>query len=261
MGRELKRVPLDFDWPLKKIWEGFLNPYYKYHLNCPDCEVSGYAPWAKQLQDEWYGYHKEDWVWVVPGERRYNKAALKYNFTEKDLLPMMKGGAFRDLLGWTIYDEDTDTWWEWQGEGDYRKKVTVPQPELPSLKEAIDFMIHAPITGSAGLHGLIEGRANGRGWECPTCKGKGQVWLKEEYEAMADAWEETPIPEGEGYQLWETTSEGSPVSPVFETLDDLCAWCGDNATTFGSTKVSKEEWKKMLEDDFVYHKKGNMVFL
>ena len=28
MGRELKRVPLDFDWPLNKPWEGFVNPHY-----------------------------------------------------------------------------------------------------------------------------------------------------------------------------------------------------------------------------------------
>ena len=69
------------------------------------------------------------------------------------------------------------------------------------------------------------------------------------------------VPEGEGYQLWETTSEGSPVSPVFKTLDELCAWCEDNATTFGSYKASKEEWKQMLSDDFVHHKEGNMIFL
>ncbi len=25
MGRELKRVPLDFDWPTKKVWDGYLQ--------------------------------------------------------------------------------------------------------------------------------------------------------------------------------------------------------------------------------------------
>lgn len=29
-------------------------------------------------------------------------------------------------------------------------------------------------------------------------------------------------PKGDGYQLWETTSEGKPMSPVFATLDELC---------------------------------------
>ena len=50
-------------------------------------------------------------------------------------------------------------------------------------------------------------------------------------------------PKGEGYQLWNTTSEGSPISPVFETLDKLCEWCEVNATTFGKFKATKEEWK------------------
>jgi hypothetical protein len=54
-------------------------------------------------------------------------------------------------------------------------------------------------------------------------------------------------PKGNGYQLWETTSEGSPVSPVFETLDELCEWCEANATTFADFKATKEEWKQILK--------------
>lgn len=69
------------------------------------------------------------------------------------------------------------------------------------------------------------------------------------------------VPSGEGYQLWETTSEGSPVSPIFFTLEELCDWCEDNATTFGSFKATKEEWMKMLSDDFVHHKQGNVIFM
>jgi len=38
MGRELKRVALDFDWPLNKIWKGYVNPYYK---ECESCKGSG----------------------------------------------------------------------------------------------------------------------------------------------------------------------------------------------------------------------------
>lgn len=66
-------------------------------------------------------------------------------------------------------------------------------------------------------------------------------------------------PKGEGYQLWDTTSEGSPISPVFETLDKLCKWCEVNATTFGKFKATKEEWKEMLQDGLVYHKEGNAI--
>lgn len=24
MGREIKRVPLDFDWPIEKVWPGYM---------------------------------------------------------------------------------------------------------------------------------------------------------------------------------------------------------------------------------------------
>jgi len=68
-------------------------------------------------------------------------------------------------------------------------------------------------------------------------------------------------PTGEGYQLWETTTEGSPQSPVFKTLDELCEWCEENATTFAKFKATKEQWKKMFENDFVCHKQGNAIFI
>ena len=55
-------------------------------------------------------------------------------------------------------------------------------------------------------------------------------------------------PEGEGYQLWETTSEGSPVSPVFATLEELCSWCETNYTIYGKVKAGKEEWLRYLKE-------------
>lgn len=68
-------------------------------------------------------------------------------------------------------------------------------------------------------------------------------------------------PEGEGYQLWETTTEGSPQSPVFATLDELCEWCEENATTFGYHTATKEQWFEMLSKDDVHHRSGNVTFL
>lgn len=68
-------------------------------------------------------------------------------------------------------------------------------------------------------------------------------------------------PTGEGYQLWENTSEGSPQSPVFATLQELCAWCAEHATTFAKHKATAEEWEQMLSENFVYHQEGNAIFL
>ena len=69
------------------------------------------------------------------------------------------------------------------------------------------------------------------------------------------------VPVGEGYQLWENTSEGSPNSPVFKTLEELCDWCEENATTFANCKTTKEKWFEMLSNNDVYHKEGNIIFL
>lgn len=107
---------------------------------------------------------------------------------------------------------------------------------------------------------------------CDQCKKMAQIkkvpmldygcpdWDKYLKEPMNKLKELLDVPKGEGYQLWETTSEGSPVSPVFKTLDALCEWCEKNTTTFGSVRASKEEWKKMLSNDFVYYKEDNIIF-
>ncbi len=68
-------------------------------------------------------------------------------------------------------------------------------------------------------------------------------------------------PTGEGYQLWETTSEGSPVSPVFKAAEDLAAWCEKNATVFADIKVSAKEWLKMFQDDMIVAAVGNALFI
>jgi len=68
-------------------------------------------------------------------------------------------------------------------------------------------------------------------------------------------------PKGEGYQLWETTSEGTPQSPVFKTLDELCEWCADNATTFADYTATASEWKQMLSEGIVHHTEDNITFI
>lgn len=39
MGREIKRVPLDFDWPLNEVWAGYLMPEAYAGKQCPDCGI------------------------------------------------------------------------------------------------------------------------------------------------------------------------------------------------------------------------------
>ena len=58
MGREIKRVAEGFDWPLKKVWAGYDNPYWNLRRDCPECCTNGrrgFSPYAGRLYDLWYG--------------------------------------------------------------------------------------------------------------------------------------------------------------------------------------------------------------
>ena len=50
---------------------------------------------------------------------------------------------------------------------------------------------------------------------CPTCDGKGRIRPIME------------IPRGTGYQLWDTTHNWSPVSPVFRIPEQLASWLAE----------------------------------
>jgi len=97
---------------------------------------------------------------------------------------------------------------------------------------------------------------------CARCRGTSKIWPTPEIEHQCENWKETDPPKGDGYQLWEDCSEGSPISPVFASLEELCAWAAENATTFGSYKATAVEWREMLDGGVVHHADGNgNVFL
>ena len=66
-----------------------------------------------------------------------------------------------------------------------------------------------------------------------------------------------PHPEGVelGIQLWESTSEGTPISEVYPDtergLRDLCEFAAENCSTFGRFKATADEWFQMLSDGLV----------
>ncbi len=54
MGREIKRVALNFEWPIKRVWDGYCNPYHP--TTCWWCEGSGLNVESKSIFEEWcYG--------------------------------------------------------------------------------------------------------------------------------------------------------------------------------------------------------------
>jgi hypothetical protein len=73
---------------------------------------------------------------------------------------------------------------------------------------------------------------------CAACDGEGCIWPSQEAKDFHEAWEGTEPPAGEGYQIWETVSEGSPISPVFATPEALAehmagtSWGADKGTPY-----------------------------
>ena len=55
-------------------------------------------------------------------------------------------------------------------------------------------------------------------------------------------------PKGEGWQMWEDVSEGSPISTVHETPEELAKWLADNdASSFGRSTATEEQWLSMIK--------------
>lgn len=52
-----------------------------------------------------------------------------------------------------------------------------------------------------------------------------------------------PEPERTHYMMYEDTTEGTPISPVFATPEELAHWLADTgASSFGSSTATYEQW-------------------
>ena len=262
MGRELKRVMLDFKWPENKVWEGYRNPHYTKNHECPECGGSGLSPEARRLKDQWYGnapFKPEDrgstpflpthpvvralaernvtrsQEYYGSGERAIQREARRladyfnrswsHHLNVDDVAALLEGGRLRDL---------TDTWTQeahWQP----KEPPYVPTPEevnawsLSGLgHDAINQWI---VVGA-------ECKRLGIDSTCPHCAGNGVIWDSPEDEQAEEAWEPSDPPAGDGYQIWETVSEGSPISPVFATPEELAQhmagkpWGADRGSSY-----------------------------
>lgn len=346
MGRELKRVPLKWDWPLNKIWQGYINPYSKYAATCPDCDGSGESPECKRLSNMWYGslydsdFKPEDngstpytpespavrnqaiksiimsrfsgpgieglesgvkaywsmyqmgmldsfvaahpelepYIWQE-GQRLCNlfNVSWSHHLNDADVKALLDDNR---LTAFTRYPrneeqkaeyEAVEKWNEeererakaadWKGERNWK---TFHNGYVPTAQEVNDWSIGGMGHDSINSWVCIKARMKREGLgdsKCKTCKGHGSYWPNQKHKRLHGYWRPYEPPKGKGYQLWTTTNEGAPISPVFATLEALCEWCADNATTFGSSKATKEEWQSMLDANFVYHQEGNNIFL
>lgn len=220
MGRVLKRVPLDFDWPIDELWHGYLSG--EDFPQCSDCGGEGYGPEARAIAHTFYPH----------------QIASHY----ADRL------AWHDKLGQVEVDhlQAQGRLRTWRDGAWHNDPLTADEVNQRQRGGGFD--------GHDGINRwiLIRFRCERLGIEvnCSICAGHGTIATDAE-RAKAEEWEPTEPPEGEGYQLWNTTTEGHPMTPVFATLDELCAHAAEHCSTFGYDKASAEGWKHMLTDGIV----------
>ena len=249
MGRLLKRMPIDFNYPMNQVWKGYINPYRS--IECKGCKGYGLNESTKKLSDDWYTHLRTD------GEEGWC-----YHLEQEDVQALLDAGRLMDFTRVPINDEQREI---------VKKKVEdggnnwlpFDNKYIPTAEEVNSWARIGFGHDSINKWICVEARAKRLGiyGKCPYCEGEGVIWQSDEIKKLHEEWKEIEPPTGEGYQLWENTSEGSPVSPVFKTLDELCEWAEINATTFGRSKATKDKWKQMLDDDFVCHKEGNAIFI
>lgn len=270
MGRTLKRVALDFDWPLKKTWEGYLNPHRP--NDCEKCDGSGYAPKAKQFYDQWYGYGRFDPV-------AYGAKPLTVDHPEIQAFARHQTERNPEYYGsgkYAIAAEATRLWLlmrhQWNHhliqadvdallDGERLWDLT-RNGHRPTPDEVNAWSIRGMGHDAINAHLCLKARCKREGvpYTCDSCED-GESWPSPELKKAHEEWTATEPPTGPGYQLWETTSEGSPFSPVFATLDELCVYAAEHCSTFGDEKATVAEWKKMLDDGFVAHREGSSIFV
>lgn len=246
MGRDIKRVPLDFNWS-GGPWKGYLLPDRFHEDDCPDCKA-GYSPHAQHLQDLWYGHAPFDPV--TNGSTPFTAGhAVVQAIAERnvDRSPEYYGNGkyavsreanrladlFNDRWMHHLNDDDVaalieagrliDFTHTWSRENGWQKK---DPPVVPTAAEVNEWSLRGFGHDSCNAHAVIAARCLREGVleTCETCVGHGTIEAYPGQRAEAEAWEPTDPPTGEGWQMWETVTEGSPVSPVFDSAEGLAQW-------------------------------------
>jgi hypothetical protein len=210
MGRELKRVQLDFTWPLNERWSGFVNPHYAKSHNCTACNGAGETTAKQRVGD------------LV--------SLLMLSGTDA-----IRGACHPYLQETPLYNTQGKTCGKDMAE--FTASLAGRTPSSFGHDSCDKWTAKKKIIAAAGLP---------ENWGiCPACEGEGTIWESEESKQAAEDWTPTEPPTGDGYQIWETVSEGSPISPVFATPEELARYMA--TTRWGADKdTSSETWLRFI---------------
>lgn len=244
---------------------------------CGHCDARGYSPVGKRLLDQWYGNapftpaetgsqpltDRDPDVWafaarnvarspefygtgdaaILREARRLAdlwNGAWSYHLAQDDVDALVEAGRLMDF---------THAWTKEDG------RQPIDPPPVVTAAEVNRWSLAGFGHDSINAGIAVEGKCArlGETHLCATCEGFGSVERYEGQRAEAETWVSTDPPEGDGWQMWETTSEGSPISPVFATPEELAAWCINGVTVFGGTKASRDQWLKIITgEDFAH---------
>ncbi len=235
--RTLKRVALEFNWPQKKTWKGYTNPYPG-PLTCNPCGGSGYNSATKQVADEFYDHDGD-------GSRRWCD-----NITQDEVEALVKEDRLWDFTRVPLNEKQRE---------DVRKKMAAggnswlpyENGRIPTADEVNRWNQRGLGHDAINRWILIETRCKRLGiWgKCKICKGHGEKFPKGVSRHKYKSWREYEPPAGPCFQLWDTSGGDCPISPVFRTIRILAEWCAENATIFADEKASFETWYKMFYEE------------
>ncbi len=269
MGRQLRRVPLDFDHPYGSnapTWPGFLMSPNLIPLPCEHCEGTGSSPKSRELQNRWYGYipfrpadnGSEPFTVETPSVRAFAERQCRqspgfYGSREESILRNAQRlcDLWNSQWGHHLNQEEVDVLvaegrlmdfthdWKGRDNGGW-----VPNGYHPNAREVNEWscggMGHDSINQWIVCRHVCE--KLGFKTACDHCDGEGSIFADAEQKEAHDTWEPTEPPLGEGYQMWETVSEGSAISPVFAKPEDLARYLA----THWSSDGSFEDWMHMI---------------
>lgn len=280
MGREVKRVAMDFDWPLREVWQGYLNPFYT-AKDCEQCDGGGYSPEAVVMQDQWYGnvyfdprstgstpfkpehpaivalatrnvtydprtnqcraYQSSDQRAIDHDARRLANlfnSRWSHHLSQDDVDALIADNRLHDLTHTFV-----------KGEG-WKPK---DPPYHPTAREVNEWSLHGFGHDSINSWICIKARCKREGVSenCSVCQGHGNIWPCNTAKWLYETFENIEPPTGDGWQMWETTTNGSPISPVFATPEELARWLANNGTSaMGSQTADYDTWLRMIQREW-----------
>lgn len=230
MGREIRRVPLDFDWPLRKPWSGFVLPDELREADCQTCDGDGYTPEARAVANTFYPHQI--------GGPNAEALAWRDKIGQAEVDNLIAQGRLQTLVPREPTADNPRTW----------ERVALPRTAAEVNAENHQFNLN----GHDGVNRFIlvafRCEVLGIPTHCVTCEGHGTVETYPGQRAAAEEWGPTEPPTGDGWQVWETTSEGSPISPVFPDRESLILWLMSPDYNFGTSRPLTRKQAEHLAD-------------